>query len=234
MSQTSRLATITVTIVLIGIAVAPVAADVGGQIVGFAAAPLGDETNSFDDIPRGHNATEDEDLFGGLEGEIWFDRFGFGLRYAGRFERLDIEVVDGDSMDRREAWWYDGQSDLFAAFHFFGGGSFFDPYLRYGIGYAARYRLNERLEYDESTEQWTRRDDENDDTTAEPSYDQIESGGMYQYIGAGAQINLSGLVLGVGVNYNVLHQQFGAGEYEWQSFPKARFETRVYGGVAFK
>lgn len=229
-----------VTTILLALTFGYVFADTGGQIVGFAAAALVENPSSVEDLPQEYQNTDDEDLFGGIEGEIWFDRFGFGLRHAGRFDLLRVEVLDEDddpvTTSTKEAWWYDAQTDLFAAFHLFGGGSFIDPYLRYGVGFAARYSLNENFGFDREREVWTTAEaprDSDDDNDSDHSYDRVESAGMYQYIGGGIQCNLSGLVLGVGVNYNVLHQRYGSSDYEWEIYPASRFEARVYGGVAF-
>jgi len=224
-----------------GTGTTPVVAEVGGQIVGFAAAPLAEEPDSIDDLPREYRAMDDEELFAGIEGEIWFERFGFGMRHAGTFHHLEVVVLD-ESRDpvqssARDAWWYDGQSDLFASFHLFHGGSGIDPYIRYGVGVSSRTFLNEHFGYDDDRDIWTTseapEDDADGDEDREDSYDRIVSAGMYQYLGAGVQLNLAGLVIGTGVNYNILNQQFGTIDETWGSFPKARFEARVYGGVAF-
>ncbi|MFW5644194.1 MAG: hypothetical protein ACOCYQ_09215 [Alkalispirochaeta sp.] len=233
------LAAVAAMLVVTGIV--PVAAQIGGQIVGFAAAPLAEDPDSIDDLPREYRKMNDEELFAGIEGELWFDRFGFGMRHAGTFHRLEVEVFD-ESVDSvrssmKDAWWYDGQSDLFASFHLFRGGSGIDPYIRYGVGVSSRTYLNEHFGYDDTREIWTTaeapQDDEDGDEEAEDSYDRVVSAGLYQYFGAGVQVNLSGLVIGTGVNYNILHQQFETVDETWGSFPKARFEARVYGGVAF-
>lgn len=237
------------TAVLVAGSAVPLLAETGGQVVGFAGAALVENPSSVGDLPREYQDTDDNDMFGGFEGEIWFDRFGFGLRHAGRFEQREVEVVDEDDLpattSTRDAWWYDGRTDLFAAFHFFDGGSLFDPYIRYGVGFASRTFLNSGFGYDRDRDIWTTAeapddsDDDDDDDDYDDDYDddhsheQIVSAGMYQYLGAGLQCNLSGLVLGVGVNYNILHQRYDQGDYEWDAYPVTRFEARVYGGVAF-
>ncbi len=206
-------------------------AHIGGQIIGFAAATLAEDPTSVDDIPRQYRNTGNDDLYGGIEGEIWFDRLGIGMRHAGRFFDLPVAVLDERTEDvavrDRDAWWFDGRSDIFAAYHLFGGGSFLDPYIRYGAGIATRNLISRNFGYDEDRDIWTT------EKSLQNDYDRLQSAGIYQYVGAGAQLNLAGLVLGSGVNYNVIFQRIDSGSYDTDMLPAHRFEARVYGGVAF-
>jgi hypothetical protein len=217
----------------------PVYAHIGGQITGFAAAPLAEDPDSFDDIPRGYGNTRNDDLFGGIEGEIWFDKLGIGMRHAGRFFVTPVEVLDEGTDEvvtrNRDAWWYDGKGDIFASYHLFGGGSFIDPYIRYGAGIATRHLVSRSFGYDPDRDVWTTEEalSDDDDTDDRDDYDRLESAGIYQYVGAGAQLNLAGLVLGAGVNYNIIFQRIDSGSFDVDTFPANRVEARIYGGVAF-
>jgi hypothetical protein len=214
-------------------------AHVGGQIIGFTAAPLAEDPDSIDDIPRQYGHTGNDDHFGGIEGDLWFDKLGIGMRHAGRFFVTSVAVLDERTEETvvrdRDAWWYDGRSDIFATYHLFGGGSFIDPYLRYGAGVATRHLNARSFGYDADRAVWTTEEavPDDDDTDEWDDYDRLESAGMYQYVGAGAQLNLAGLVLGAGVNYNVIFQRFDSGPYDVETLPAHRFEARIYGGVAF-
>lgn len=107
--------------------------------------------------------------------------------------------------DLANGYLYDWKSDLFFAYHFFRGGAFIDPYARFGVGVAMRAT--------DGTE--------------------VTQAGLYQYLGAGGQINLGGLVAGAGVNYTILNQQLQPEDTDWTVYPISRFEVRLYGGIAF-
>ena len=184
---------------LVMAAASPAWAHVGGQIVALGAAPFAENPRTVSDVSRSYQDTDDEELFTGLEAEIWFNQIGIGGRYLGRF----LGVSPTDTPD--ETYLYDWKSDLFLAYHLFRGGSFIDPYARLGTGVVMR--------------------------TDEGS--QIMNAGLYQYVGGGAQINLGGLVVGVGLNYNILNQRLQPEDTSWAVYPTQRFEARIYGGVSF-
>jgi hypothetical protein len=173
---------------------------VGGQIVAVGVAPFAENPSTVRDVSRSYRDTSDDELFSGLEGEVWVGNVGFGGSYLGRFvdERPEPE-------DAEPAWWYDWKGDLFVSYHLFRGGAFLDPFVRLGGGVAMRA------------------DEENTVTNA----------GIYQYLGGGAQVSLGGLVIGCGLNYNILNQRLQPDSTSWEMYPTRRFEARVYGGVSF-
>jgi hypothetical protein len=173
---------------------------VGGQIVAVGVAPFAENPSTVRDVSRSYRGTNDDELFSGLEGELWFGTVGFGGSYLGRF--VDESAESGDAA---QEWWYDWKSDLFVSYHLFRGGAFLDPFVRLGGGVAMR-------------------SDENDSVT---------NAGIYQYLGGGAQVSLGGLVIGCGLNYNILNQRLQPDSTSWEMYPTRRFEARVYGGVSF-
>ncbi len=213
-----------------------VAADVGGQIVGFAAAAVVENPHDVNDLGREYENASNEDRYGGIEGEIWFDHLGFGLRHGGRFTMETVEVLDESESpaisSQRDAWWYEGYSDIFVSFHLFGGGSFIDPYIRYGGGVDVKSSITTDFGYDRDREVWTTEKAAEDDDDME-SEERVDRVGVYQYLGAGAQLNLAGLVLGTGVDYNVIYQNVGGFAFDGDTFSPHRFTVRIYGGIAF-
>lgn len=173
---------------------------VGGQIVAIGAAPFAENPSTVRDVSRSYRDTNKDELFSGLEGEIWVGQIGIGGSYLGRF--VD-EGVEEDSEEQE--WWYDWKSDLFVSYHIFRGGAFLDPFVRLGGGV-------------------TMRADEKDAVT---------NAGIYQYVGGGAHMSLGGLVIGCGLNYNILNQRFQPDGTSWEMYPTRRFEARIYGGVSF-
>jgi hypothetical protein len=173
---------------------------VGGQIVAVGVAPFAENPSTVRDVSRSYRDTNDDELFSGLEGEVWFGKVGVGGSYLGRFVD-DSRTPDPEPRE----WWYDWKSDLFVSYHLFRGGAFLDPFVRLGGGVAMRA------------------DEENTVTNA----------GIYQYLGGGAQVSLGGLVIGCGLNYNILNQRLQPDSTSWEMYPTRRFEARVYGGVSF-
>ena len=178
---------------------AVVSAQVGGQLVAVGAVPFAENPDTVSDVSDSFRERSDQELFNGLEGEIWFDKVGFGARYLGRFNDLS------PTQDAGQEWWYDWKGDLFLSYHLFRGGAFIDPYVRFAAGVAMR---------------------QNGDN-------EIVNAGIHQYVGGGGQINLGGLVIGVGLNYNLLNQPIQPDDEDWQVYPTQRFEARLYGGVTF-
>jgi hypothetical protein len=173
---------------------------VGGQIVAVGAASFAENPSTVQDVSRSYRETNDDELFSGLEAEMWFGQVGIGGSYLGRF--VDEGVAEETEA---QAWWYDWKSDLFVGYHLFRGGAFLDPYVRLGGGVAMR-------------------SDEEDTVT---------NAGIYQYVGGGAQMSLGGLVIGCGLNYNILNQTLRPDNTSWEMYPTRRFEARIYGGVSF-
>jgi hypothetical protein len=173
---------------------------VGGQIVAVGVAPFAENPSTVRDVSRSYRDTNDDELFSGLEGEVWFGTVGIGGSYLGRFVDESPEPAE----DPQE-WWYDWKSDLFVSYHLFRGGAFLDPFVRLGGGVAMRADQD----------------------------DSVTNAGIYQYLGGGAQVSLGGLVIGCGLNYNILNQRLQPDSTSWEMYPTRRFEARVYGGVSF-
>lgn len=209
-------------------AIAAWANPVGFQITGMAVAPFAEDPDSIGDVADRYRDTDADRMFSGIEMEMWIGSFGFGGRYVARFDSFEIS----DATVRAETgsdtdWWLDQKSDLFLSYHLFGGGSFIDPYLRYGIGFAAQIDLDDGAYYDDDADTWvsTRPDDYD-------GHNSIRTASLYQYLGVGIQTNLRGLVLGCGLNYTVLNQSVHSDGSDWGLYPTERFEGRVYGGIA--
>lgn len=201
-------------------------AEFGAQITGYAAAPFSDNPRTVEGAAREYRETRPSDLLGGVELEFFGRNLGFGARYSGRFVNVTIEdPTIAESVGGTDNWWYDWSSDAYVAYHLFGAGSFLDPYVRYGLGIAMRMDLERDAYLDADSGDWVAYDGGDDER-----YEQINSAGFYQYLGAGAQVNLGGLVVGAGINYNIVTQSAGP---EWAEFPMQRFEARLYGGVSF-
>lgn len=172
---------------------------IGGQIVAVGVAPFTEDPSTVKDVSRSYRETNEDELFSGLEAEIWVDQVGVGGSYLGRF------VDESATGDDGQEWWYDWKSDLFVSYHLFRGGAFLDPFVRLGGGVAMR-------------------------ADADSS---VTNAGIHQYLGGGAQVNLGGVVIGCGLNYNILNQRLQPDGTSWEMYPSRRFEARVYGGVAF-
>ncbi len=201
---------------------------VGFQIVGMAVAPFADDPESLGDVADQYRDTDPDRMLSGVEMELLIGSFGLGIRHVARFDAFEID----DPVVREQAgtdtdWWLDQRSDLFFSYHVFGIGSFIDPYVRYGLGFAARIDVDDGAYYDETNDEWTvsRRDAYGDS-------DSIRSASLYQYLGIGIQTNLRGLVVGFGVNYTVLNQGVEPDDSDWGLYPNERFEGRLYGGIA--
>lgn len=207
-----------------GIALVPLSADPGIQIVGLGVAGFADTPESIDAVAREYRSTPTDQLFSGVEAEVWLsDRLGLGGRYVARLINFEIDPAVSAGTDN---WWLDSFSDAFVSYHLFGTGSFLDPYVRYGLGIALRSDLASDA-YLDANDEWTKYGE------SETAYDQIVNASLYQYLGVGGQINLGGLVLGVGLNYTILNtpvsDEFGRG---YTVYPLERFEARLYGGIA--
>jgi len=218
---------LTVGLILV-VATIAAADPVGFQISGMAVAPFAEDPDSLGDVADRYRDTDSERMFSGVEMELWIGSFGFGGRYIARFDGFDItdpEVREASGSDID--WWLDQKSDLFLAYHLFGGGALVDPYVRYGIGFAAQIDLDDGAYYDDAADAWTTERPERYDGP-----DSIRTASLYQYLGVGVQTNLRGLVVGVGLNYTVLNQRVYPSGSDWGLYPTERFEGRVYGGIA--
>lgn len=210
-------------------AVVVFARPVGFQITGMAVAPFAEDPDTLGDVADRYQDTDPDRMFSGIEMELWIGSLGFGGRYVARFDGFEVDDADvraeaGTDID----WWLDQRSDLFLSYHLFGGGAFIDPYIRYGIGFAAQIDLNDGVWYDDEADEWTVTRPEDYDSS-----DPIRTASIYQYLGLGLQTNLRGLVVGCGVNYTVLNQSVYSDDMDWGRYPTERFEGRLYGGIAF-
>jgi hypothetical protein len=214
---------------LVAAVAAPIAAaPVGVQITGLAVAPFAEDPDSLGEVADQYQDSSADRMFSGIEVEIWIGSVGFGGRYVARFDQFEVTDADvraetGEDTD----WWLDQKSDIFLSYHIFGGGALIDPYVRYGVGFAAQIDLDNGVYYDEESKEWS--------SSRPDSYvgsDEIRNAAIYQYLGAGLQTNLRGLVIGVGLDYTVLNQKVYADGYDWGLYPNERFEGRIYGGVA--
>ena len=201
---------------------------VGFQITGLVVSPFADDPETLGDVVEQYRSTDSDRASSGVEMEIWIGSVGFGARHVARFDRF--EVTDAEvraATGERYDWWLDQKSDIFFSYHLFGGGAFLDPYVRYGIGFAAQIDLDDGVYFDDATGEWS--------ASRPDSYrsdEQIRTAAIYQYLGVGLQTNVRGLVFGAGLNYTILNQNVYAGDNDWGLYPNERFEGRLYGGIA--
>lgn len=174
--------------------------------------------------PFRERSQEQTDLYNGAALELTFGGVGIGARYGTRFTSFDVPAELG--VDQDVDWWHDWKTDLYVSGHLFGGGAFIDPYVQFGVGTAGRAHLEEDVYFDEDGT-WNRYEEGESD-----SY-QLTNLSMYQYIGTGAQVNVSGVLIGAGLNYHIFNQHLDAPEENWGTYPLQRFEVRIYGGVSF-
>ena len=164
------------------------------------------------------------DVLSGFHWEVILDRTGFGMHYQILFERLDTYMED-PVYD----WAMDWMGDGFVSYHFFGAGSFLDPFLEIGLGSAGRVNI------DSDSGQWVK-DEEGDWEYVLPEWDPaspdgLTNLGLYGYVAAGLALDFDGLLLGTRFAYRPFVRPVPATDFP--EYPLKSFQVSLFGGIAF-
>ena len=180
---------------------------------GFAQKPtLAEVQSSFDDQTN---------FFWGPSWEVVIDKFGFGMHYLVKFDRLPTgnEVAPYD-------WSLDWMGDFFASFHLFGGGTFIDPFVVAGFGNAGRVDIDGDQGY------WVQDEDGEWEYEYEfdPTHDAVSNMSLFPYVGAGVALDLDGLLIGARLDYRPTVLPVPATQFK--DYPLTSFQVSLFAGVA--
>jgi len=187
---------------MILVSVCTIPADPGLQFTLFSSVQFAENPDTISDVADEFRNRVATETFAGIGAELVLEKLGFGVRYQSLF----LEDTDD--------WWMDWKADAFVSYHLFGTRSFLDPFLVVGTGTAARVNIA----------------DDHVRTADEPTG--ITGMSVYQYAGAGGEMNFGGLVIGTALNYIVMNQAVESADAQWDAYPTDRFEVLVFGGVA--
>ena len=178
-----------------------------------------DQKPTLESVQRSFD--DDANFFWGPSWEVMLDRFGFGMHYLVKFDRLNPDL-ESSLYD----WSLDWMGDFYAAFHIFGSRAFFDPFIEVGFGSVGRVDIHDNGGYwvqDEYGE-WDYRYEWN------PDDGDVSNMSLYPYVGAGLALNLDGLLLGARFSYRPKTLPVPATQFT--DYPLTNFQIGLFGGVA--
>lgn len=161
-----------------------------------------------------------DNLFAGFHWEVLIDRLGFGMHYRVKFDRVET----GESNPEYD-WSLDWDGDMFLSYHFFGAGSFLDPYVQIGLGSMGR------VDIDDDDGYWIL-----DDGVWEYYYEldptdrAVSNLSLYGFAGAGFALNFDGFLLGAQLNYRPVSTAVPGTQFD--EYPMQNFQFLLYGGIA--
>lgn len=160
-------------------------------------------------------------LFWGPQMEIIVDRVGFGWHTLVNFDHRETGFTD-PAYD----WTLDWLGDFFVSYHFFGGGSFLDPFVELGFGNAGRVDLGDESGY------WAEIDGAWKYEVApwDPTEEAVQNLALYPYVGAGLALDLGGLLVGARLAYRPTVLPIPATQFE--VYPLTNFQVGLFGGIA--
>ena len=170
--------------------------------------------SSFDD---------NTNFYWGWYWEVLLNRFGFGMHYMVKFDKL-VTGYDDPLYD----WSLDWNGDLFLSFHVLGGGFFLDPFIEIGFGNVGRVDLDN----DDGDWRWS----ESGWVYQIPPWNPAERGGLsnlslYPYAAAGLALDLDGFLVGAKFTYRPFVISIPVTQFA--DYPLKSFQLTVFAGVAF-
>jgi hypothetical protein len=164
---------------------------------------------------------DQNNMFWGPSWEVIIDKFGFGMHYLVKFDRL---ITDQESV--RYDWSLDWMGDFYAAYHVFGGGALIDPFIEVGFGNVGRVDIDDDDGYwvEDAYGDW--------DYMYEwdPNEEAVSNMSLFPYVGIGVALDLDGLLIGGRIDYRPVVLPIPAAQF--RDYPLTSFQVGLFGGFA--